>query len=110
MATKKTAAAAHKIRIIVKAFEHKLIDEAVTKIVTTAKDSGAIVVGPVPLPTKVEKITLNRSTFVNKNAREQFEIRRHKRLIDVMEPTPKTMELLQGLNIPAGVGVEIKVA
>ena len=110
MATKKTAAAAHKIRIIVKAFEHKLIDEAVTKIVTTAKDSGDIVVGPVPLPTKVEKITLNRSTFVNKNAREQFEIRRHKRLIDVMEPTPKTMELLQGLNIPAGVGVELKVA
>ena len=101
MATKKTANAAHKIRIIVKAFEHKLIDEAVTKIVTTAKDSGAIVVGPVPLPTKIEKITLNRSTFVNKNAREQFEIRRHKRLIDVMEPTPKTMELLQGLNIPA---------
>lgn len=102
MATKKTASAAtHKIRIIVKAFEHKLIDEAVTKIVTTAKDSGAIVVGPVPLPTKIEKITLNRSTFVNKNAREQFEIRRHKRLIDVMEPTPKTMELLQGLNIPA---------
>ncbi|GAB0174880.1 MAG: 30S ribosomal protein S10 [Candidatus Altimarinota bacterium] len=111
MATKKsTASSAHKIRIIVKAFEHKLIDEAVTKIVTTAKDSGAIVVGPVPLPTKIEKITLNRSTFVNKNAREQFEIRRHKRLIDVMEPTPKTMELLQGLNIPAGVGVEIKVA
>ena len=101
MATKKTANAAHKIRIIVKAFEHKLIDEAVTKIVTTAKDSGAIVVGPVPLPTKIEKITLNRSTFVNKNAREQFEIRRHKRLIDVLEPTPKTMELLQGLNIPA---------
>jgi small subunit ribosomal protein S10 len=102
MATKKkTETTAHKIRIIVKAFEHKIIDEAVSKIVSTAKDSGAVVVGPVPLPTKIEKITLNRSTFVNKNAREQFEIRRHKRLIDVMEPTPKTMELLQGINIPA---------
>jgi small subunit ribosomal protein S10 len=110
MASKKTDTVAHnKIRIIVKAFEHKVVDEAVTKIVATAKDSGAVVVGPVPLPTKIEKITLNRSTFVNKNAREQFEIRRHKRLIDVMDPTPKTLELLQGINIPAGVGVEIKV-
>lgn len=109
MATKKAATSAGKIRIIVKSFEHKLADESVTKIIASVKDSGAIVVGPVPLPTKIEKITLNRSTFVNKNAREQFEIRRHKRLIDVMESTPKTMELLQSLSIPAGVGVEIKV-
>ena len=109
MTAKKTEKSTNKIRIIVKAFEHKLVDEAVTKIVSTAKDSGAIVVGPVPLPTKIEKITLNRSTFVNKNAREQFEIRRHKRLIDVMDLTAKTLELLQGINIPAGVGVEIKV-
>lgn len=109
MATKKAASTAGKIRILVKSFEHKLADEAVVKIISSIKDSGAIVVGPVPLPTKIEKITLNRSTFVNKNAREQFEIRRHKRLIDVMEATPKTMELLQSLSIPAGVGVEIKV-
>jgi small subunit ribosomal protein S10 len=108
MATKK-AASTTKIRLIVKAFEHKLVDDAVAKIVATAKESGAVVVGPVPLPTKIEKITLNRSTFVNKNAREQFEIRRHKRLIDVMDPTPKTLELLQSINIPSGVGVEIKV-
>ena len=108
MATKKSASTT-KIRLIVKAFEHKLVDDAVAKIVATAKESGAIVVGPVPLPTKIEKITLNRSTFVNKNAREQFEIRRHKRLIDVMDPTPKTLELLQSINIPSGVGVEIKV-
>ena len=101
MTAKKTTKSTNKIRINVKAFEHKLVDEAVTKIVATAKDSGAIVVGPVPLPTKIEKITLNRSTFVNKNAREQFEIRRHKRLIDVLDPTPKTLELLQGINIPA---------
>jgi small subunit ribosomal protein S10 len=108
MATKKGASTS-KIRLIVKAFEHKLVDDAVAKIVATAKESGVVVVGPVPLPTKIEKITLNRSTFVNKNAREQFEIRRHKRLIDVMDPTPKTLELLQSINIPSGVGVEIKV-
>jgi len=98
------------IRIVVRSFEHKLIDEAVRKIVTTAKDSGAVVVGPIPLPTKIEKITLNRSTFVNKDAREQFEIRRHKRLIDINEPTSKTLELLQSVNMPAGVGVDIKIA
>jgi small subunit ribosomal protein S10 len=97
------------IRITVRAFEHKLIDEAVKRIVTTAKDSGAQVVGPIPLPTKIEKITLNRSTFVNKNAREQFEIRRHKRLIDIVSPSAKTLEQLQSINIPAGVGVELKV-
>lgn len=97
-----------KLRIIVKAFDHKLLDEAVKKIVLIAKDSWAIVVGPIPLPTKIEKITLNRSTFVNKNSREQFEIRRHKRIIDIAEPTPKTMELFQGINIPNWVGVEIK--
>ncbi len=108
MATKKSASTT-KIRLIVKAFEHKLVDDAVAKIVATVKESGAVVIGPVPLPTKIEKITLNRSTFVNKNAREQFEIRRHKRLIDVMDPTPKTLELLQSINIPSGVGVEIKV-
>jgi small subunit ribosomal protein S10 len=111
MATKKAAtkSSTGKIRITVRAFEHRIVDEAVAKIVATAKDSGAIVVGPVPLPTRIEKITVNRSTFVNKNAREQFEIRRHKRLIDVMEPTSKTLELLQSINIPSGVGVEIKV-
>ena len=97
------------IRIIVKAFEHKLIDEAVRKIVSTARDSGASVAGPIPLPTKIEKVTLNRSTFVNKNAREQFEIRTHKRLLDIMEPTPETMDSLMKLNLAAGVDVEIKL-
>ncbi|MCK9272506.1 30S ribosomal protein S10 [Candidatus Gracilibacteria bacterium] len=105
MSTKQTG----NIRIIVKAFEHKLVDDAVKKIVLTAKDSGAVVVGPIPLPTKIEKVTVNRSTFVNKDAREQFEIRRHKRIIDIKEPTSKTLELLQGINIPSGVGVDIKV-
>ena len=98
------------IRIVVRAFEHKLVDEATKKIVTTAKESGAVVIGPIPLPTKIEKITVNRSTFANKNAREQFEIRRHKRVIDIEEPTTKTLELLQSINIPTGVGVDIKLA
>lgn len=107
MSAKKTGT--QKIRIIIKAFEHTLIDEAVEKIILTVQESGAVIVGPVPLPTKIEKITLNRSTFVNKNAREQFEIRRHKRLIDVLDPTAKTMELLNSLHLPAWVGVEIKL-
>mgnify|MGYP002140085430 CR=1 FL=1 len=72
-----------KMRIIIKAFDHRLLDEAVKKIVLVAKDSWAIVVGPIPLPTKIEKITLNRSTFVNKDAREQFEIRKHKRIFKI---------------------------
>ncbi len=97
-----------KIRISVKSFDHRLLDEAVKKIVLIATDSGAHVVGPIPLPTKIEKVTVNRSTFVNKDAREQFEIRRHKRLVEIQDPTPKTLELLQEINIPSGVGVEIK--
>ncbi|PID87309.1 30S ribosomal protein S10 [Candidatus Gracilibacteria bacterium] len=97
-----------KIRLVVKAFEHKLLDEAVKKIITIVSDSGAEVVGPIPLPTKIEKVTVNRSTFVNKDAREQFEIRRHKRIIDIVSPTSQTMEMLQELSIPNGVGVEIK--
>jgi len=105
MASKKDS---QKIRISVKAFDHRLLDDAVQKIVDIANDSGAHVVGPIPLPTKIERITVNRSTFVNKDAREQFEIRRHKRLVEIQEPTAKTLELLQGISIPSGVGVEIK--
>lgn len=97
-----------RMRIIVKAFEHRLLDEAVKKIVAVAKDSWAIVVGPVPLPTRIQKVTVNRSTFVNKDAREQFEVRRHKRIVDITEPTSKTMELLQNVNIPSGIWIEIK--
>ena len=106
MATKKTE---QRIRITVKAFDHRLLDSAVKNIILVAKDSGASIAGPIPLPTKIDKVTLNRSTFVNKDAREQFEIRRHKRLIDIKESTPKTLELLQDLNIPNGIGVSIKV-
>jgi len=105
MSAKKTTT---KIRISVKSFDHRLLDEAVKKIVMIASDSGSKVVGPIPLPTKIEKITVNRSTFVNKDAREQFEIRRHKRLIDILEPSTKTMGLLQDISIPNGVNIEIK--
>lgn len=97
-----------KIRISVKSFDHKLLDDAVKKIVLIAKDSWAVVVWPIPLPTKIEKITVNRATFVNKDAREQFEIRRHKRVLDIMDPTSKTLELLQEINIPNGVWIQIK--
>jgi len=100
--------AVSKMRITVKSFDHRLLDEAVKKIVTIVTDSWVEVVGPVPLPTKIEKITVNRSTFVNKDAREQFEIRRHKRLIDILEPTATTMSLLQELSIPNVVWIEIK--
>ena len=105
MSAKKTSS---KMRIIVKSFDHRLLDEAVKKIVNIATDSGVQVVWPIPLPTKIEKITVNRSTFVNKDAREQFEIRRHKRIIDIVEPTSRTMELLQEVSIPNGVWIEIK--
>jgi len=108
MSTKKKWSTTTKIRIIVKSFDHKLLDEAVRKIVTLSNDSWAIIVGPIPLPTKIEKITVNRSTFVNKDAREQFEIRRHTRLIDIVEPTSKTIESLQNVNIPSWVWIEIK--
>ena len=105
MSAKKTQ---EKIRICIKSFDYKLLDESVKKIVTLAQDSWASVVWPVPLPTKIDKITVNRSTFVNKDAREQFEIRRHKRLIDIVEPTPKTLEMLHDLSLPSWIGVEIK--
>ena len=98
----------NRIRICIKAFDHKALDEAAKKIVSIANDSGAKVVWPIPLPTKVEKVTVNRSTFVNKDSREQFEIRRHKRLIDIVEPSSQTMEMLQSLSIQNGVWVEIK--
>lgn len=109
MASKTQKASSGKIRIIIQAFEHKLVDDAVAKIVAALKESDSEIAGPVPLPTKIEKITLNRSTFVNKDAREQFEIRRHKRLVDVIKSTPQTLEMLQSINIAPGVGVEIKV-
>jgi len=98
-----------KIRIKIKSFDHKVIDESSKLIIDTAERTGAIVAGPIPLPTKIEKFTVNKSTFVHKTAREQFEIRTHSRLIDISETTPKTIESLSNLALPAGVEIEIKM-
>ena len=102
-------AAKEMIRIRLKAYDHQLIDQAAEKIVDTAKRSGAEVSGPIPLPTKREIVTILRSPHVNKDSREQFERRTHKRLIDVVKPSPKTVEALQSLDLPAGVDIEIKL-
>jgi small subunit ribosomal protein S10 len=99
-----------KIRIKIKAYDHKLIDQSAKQIVDTAKRSGATITGPIPLPTEKTKYTVLRSTFVHKDSREQFEMRVHKRLIDITDPTPKTVDALTNLNLPAGVDVEIKMS
>lgn len=101
--------AKQKIRIKVKAFDHKVIDEATKLIIDTAEKTGAIVMGPIPLPTKIEKFTVNKSTFVHKDSREQYEMRTHKRLIDITETTSATIEELSSLSLPAGVDIEIKM-
>lgn len=101
---------APKIRIKIRAYDHKLIDQSCKQIVETAKRSGAKVNGPIPLPTEKTKYTVLRSTFVHKDSREQFEMRVHKRLIDILDATPKTIDSLTNLNLPAGVDVEIKMS
>lgn len=98
-----------RIRIRIRAHDHRIIDIAARTIVETAERTGAKVVGPVPLPTEKRKYTVNRSTFVHKDSREQYEIRVHKRLIDITDPTPQTVDALMSLNLPAGVDVEIKM-
>ena len=106
---KKAAASTQRIRIPLKAFDHTIIDKAVKMIIETAERTGAIIAGPIPLPTKIKKFTVNSSTFVYKNAREQFEMRIHKRLIDLRETTTSTIEALTSLSLPAGVDIEIKM-
>lgn len=98
-----------KIRIRLRAFDHRLLDQSAEKIVDTAKRTGAGVSGPVPLPTEKEVFTVLRSVHVNKDSREQFEMRTHKRLIDILDPTPKTVDSLMRLDLPAGVDIEIKL-
>ena len=98
-----------KIRIRLKAYDYKLLDQSVVDIVETAKRTGARVAGPIPLPTRIEKFTVLRSPHVDKKSREQFEIRTHKRLIDILEPTPQTVDALMKLDLAAGVDVEIKL-
>ena len=98
-----------KIRIRLKAYDHKILDQSAAQIVETAENTGARVAGPVPLPTRIEKYCVARSPFIDKDSQEQFEIRTHKRLIDVLEPSQKTISALMRLNLPAGVDIEIKL-
>jgi len=101
--------AKQKIRIRLKAFDHMLLDQSAERIVETAKRTGAKVSGPIPLPTKKEIVTILRAVHKYKDSREQFEIRTHKRMIDIIDPTPKTVDGLMRLNLPAGVDIEIKL-
>ncbi|MEI6400463.1 MAG: 30S ribosomal protein S10 [bacterium] len=97
------------LRIRVRAYENKILDNSVKQIIDTALRHEATVVGPTPLPTEIKKYTVNRSPFVYKNAREQFEIRTHKRMIDILNPSPKTMEALTNINLPNGVDIDVKM-
>ena len=105
----KDKAPKQRIRIRLKAYDHRIIDKSARKILDTAERTGALVAGPIPLPTEKRRMTVNRSTFVHKDAREQFEMRTHKRLIDVLDPSPKTIDALMNLDMPAGVDIEIKM-
>ena len=98
-----------KIRIKIKSFDHKIIDQAAKTIMETVQKNDANVSGPVPLPIEKRKYTVNRSTFVHKDARDQYEMRVHKRVLDIINPTPQTVDALQNLNLPAGVDLEIKM-
>jgi len=113
--TKKTSAkedkqdVSSKLRIRVRAYEYKVLDKSVKQIIDTALRYDAKIVGPIPLPTEIKKYTVNRSTFVYKNAREQFEMRVHKRLIDIINPAPKVIEALTNLSLPSGVDIDVKM-
>ncbi len=98
-----------KIRIVLRGFDHKAIDRSATQIVETAEGTGAVVAGPIPLPTRIKRFTVIRSPHVDKDSQEHFEIRTHKRLIDILEPTSKTIDSLTRLNLPAGVDISIKL-
>ena len=98
-----------KIRIKIKSFDHKVIDDACRMIIETAQKTGAIVMGPIPLPTLIDRFTVNKSTFVHKNSREQYEMRTHKRLVDITESSSATIEELSNLSLPSGVDIEIKM-
>jgi small subunit ribosomal protein S10 len=106
---KKMAVDSQNIRIRLKAFDHRVLDQSTNEIVTTAKRTGANVRGPIPLPNKIEKYTVLRSPHIDKKSREQFEIRTHRRLLDIIDPTPQTVDALMKLDLAAGVDVEIKL-
>jgi len=109
MASKKDEEIKQRIRIKIQAYDHKLIDQSVKQIIEIIKRYNADIRGPVPLPTAIHKYTINRATFVHKKSREQYEMRVHKRLIDIINPSPKVIDALTGLNLPAGVDIEIKM-
>jgi small subunit ribosomal protein S10 len=98
------------IRIRLKAYDHRVLDQSTSEIVNTARRTGARVRGPIPLPTKIERFTVNRSPHIDKKSREQFEVRTYKRLLDIVQPTPQTVDALMKLDLAAGVDVEIKLA
>lgn len=106
---KKVEGEIQKLRIRVRAYEHKILDVSVKQIIDTAMRFDAKVVGPIPLPTEIKKYTVNRSTFVHKDAREQFEMRMHKRVIDIMNPGAKVIEALTNLSLPSGVSIDVKM-
>ncbi len=99
-----------KLRIRVRAYESKILDASVKQIIDTARRFEAVILGPIPLPTEIKKYTVNRSSFIYKDAREQFEMRTHKRLIDIVNPSPKLIEALTNLSLPSGVDVDVKMA
>lgn len=103
-----TMAAVPKLRIRVRAYDHKILDSSIKQILGAVERQGAEIRGPVPLPIEIRKYTVNRSTFVHKNAREQFEMRIHKRIFDILNPNPKIIDALTNLNLPAGIDIEIK--
>jgi small subunit ribosomal protein S10 len=107
--TSEKAGSINKLRIRVRAYEHKILDSSVKQIIDTAMRFDANVVGPIPLPTEIKKYTVNRSTFVHKDAREQFEMRTHKRVIDILNPSPKVVEALTNLSLPSGVNIDVKM-
>ena len=109
MVKKEKGEVKQRIRIRIRAYDNKIIDSSARQIVETAERQGVEVVGPIPLPTEIRKYTVNSSTFVHKNSRDQYEMRVHKRLIDIINPTPKTIDALMNLNLPAGVDIEIKM-
>jgi small subunit ribosomal protein S10 len=109
VAQPKKEAAAAKLRIRVRAYEHKILDASVKQIMDTALRFDATILGPIPLPTEIKKYTVNRSAFVYKNAREQFEMRVHKRLIDIINPSAKIIESLTNLSLPSGVNIDVKM-
>lgn len=106
---KKSAASVHRLRIKVRAYEHGILDNSVKQIIDTAARYNATVVGPVPLPIDIKKYTVNRAAFIDKDSREQFEMRIHKRMIDILNPDPKVIEALTNIDLPSGVSIDVKM-